>query len=141
MNRIKETLAERGMLSKDLGDLLGIDIHLISKFVNGHCLPTADTLSAMESHLQADRLDLYDYCDLDLLGGRKPPKSDSVKRDRHKPSAKKTYRVSHAFASSIPADVLEVCGYSSWTAWHYAALKRLLGEYAARCKALRKGAD
>lgn len=50
----------------------------------------------------------------------------------------KCYRISREFAASLPDDLLQVCGYSSWQSWHDAALKRLLGEYAARKRATKK---
>lgn len=51
---------------------------------------------------------------------------------------RKCYRISREFAASLPDDLLQVCGYSSWQSWHDAALKRLLGEYAARKRATKK---
>ena len=143
MNYINEFCAERGLSKKELAKRMkyysvSVDPPTISRFVNGHCLPNAVTLEAMERVLQADRLDLYDFDDLDLLDGRIRQDGPAKRRDHHKPSVRKCYRVSPTFAASIPEDVLEVCGYSDWTAWHYAALKKLLGEYAARKKHMKK---
>ncbi len=138
MNHINEMCAERGMSQKDLALALNVDPGLMSKFSRGHCLPNPTTITAMESVLRADRLAIYDFADLDLLGGRKAPKAQSGASEKRKPSLRKCYRISPQFARSIPADVLEVCGYSNWQAWHYAALKRLLGEYAARVKHMKK---
>ena len=47
--------------------------------------------------------------------------------------------VSREFAESLPDDLLQVCGYSSWQSWHDAAMKRLLAEYAARKRGCKKG--
>jgi len=44
--------------------------------------------------------------------------------------------VSRAFEEALPGDLLAVCGYSSWQSWYDAALKRLVGEYGARKRAL-----
>ena len=52
---------------------------------------------------------------------------------------RKCYRISREFAASLPDDLLQVCGYSSWQSWHDAAMKRLLAEYAARKRAGKKG--
>lgn len=64
------------------------------------------------------------------------------RRERHETRYRKCYRVPREFAESLPNDLLQVCGYSSWQSWHDAALKRLLGEYVARCKGIevKKGA-
>lgn len=140
MNHISDICAQKGLLARELAVRVGIDPTAVSKIANGHFLPNKETLSSMESALQADRLELFDFDDLDLLEGRKRPVGDSRRRDRHRNSTRKCYRISPVFASSIPEDVLEVCGYSNWTAWHYAALKRLLGEYAARKKHMKKEA-
>lgn len=140
MNHISEICSAQGITGRELAKRCGIDPTLLSKFANGHCLPTTATLTSMENALQLDRLDLFDYADLDLLQGRTTPNARSKRSDNHKPCVKKTYRISPVFAASIPVDVLEVCGYSDWTAWHYAALKKLLGEYAARKKHMKKGA-
>ena len=52
---------------------------------------------------------------------------------------RKCYRINREFAESLPDDLLQVCGYSSWQSWHDAAMKRLLAEYAARKRAGKKG--
>ncbi len=133
---------------------------MVSRYEKGVCLPTADQLSALEGILQASRLELYDARDLDLVravgaptNGQDPlgllGEPDSVEEDapvaedeRRHPShagkVRKCYRVSEAFAASLPCDLLEVCGYSSWQSWHDACLKRLLAEYSARRKAIKK---
>ena len=85
--------------------------------------------------MQASRTELYDISDIDLLGSKRPVK----RKDRHrKDIIRKCYRVSKRFMDSIPEDILDVCGYSTWQSWHDACLKRLLGEYAARMKGRKK---
>lgn len=54
---------------------------------------------------------------------------------------RKCYRISREFTASLPDDLLQVCGYSSWQSWHDAALKRLLAEYAARSRGIKKKQD
>lgn len=135
------------------------DVGMVSRYEKGVCLPTADQLSALEDILQASRLELYDEYDLDLvravgvpngqdllglLGEPNSAEGDApvAKNERWHPShagkVRKCYRVSKAFAASLPRDLLEVCGYSSWQSWHDACLKRLLAEYSARRKALKR---
>ena len=100
--------------------------------------------------MQADRLELFDMEDLDLLGTLRDrgavqtPTDGSEKKATAPPPShvgrfRKCYRISREFAESMPDDLLQVCGYSSWQSWHDAALKRLLAEYAARKRAIQKG--
>jgi len=135
---------------------------MVSRYERGICLPTADQLSALESILHAPRLELYDFHDLDLVGGaylpsesrdplgapaepdsteEAPVDRDEKKHPSHAGKVRKCYRVSEAFAASLPSDLLEVCGYSSWQSWHDVCLKRLLAEYGARCKVIKKKGD
>ena len=107
----------------------------ISRYETGLCLPTLDQLRALETALSASRLDLYDREDLDLLAPdlvleKVPPKDTRSRR-----VLRKCFRMDKAFASTLPEDLLSACGYSSWQSWYDAAIKRLLGEYAARKKA------
>ena len=83
--------------------------------------------------------------DLDLLGAlpTAESRSEASETETAPPTAptgrfRKCYRISREFAASLPDDLLQVCGYSSWQSWHDAALKRLLGEYAARKRATKK---
>ena len=121
-----------------------IDVGMVSRYEKGVCLPTNDQLAKLEEVLQAPRTGFYRVEDLKLLPGDKPPSvaSRGPRRERHETRYRKCYRVPREFAESLPGDLLEVCGYSSWNSWHDAAIKRLLGEYAARCKGLKvkKGA-
>ncbi len=138
MNRINELRTERGILLIDLAEKVGIGVGLMLDIIKGECLPNKEGLESLERSLQADRLEIYDHDDLDLLGEKEPSAGGTKRQEKRKPSVRKCYRVSPLFASSIPDDVLEVCGYPNWQAWHYAALKKLLGEYAARKKCMRK---
>ena len=107
----------------------------ISRYETGLCLPTLAQLRALETALSASRLDLYDRQDLDLLAPDKP-------RDtRSRRVLRKCFRMDKAFASTLPEDLLSACGYSSWQSWYDAAIKRLLGEYAARKKAASRASD
>lgn len=63
-NKIKERCAKIGMSQRDLAAKLAeadarIDVPMVSKFVNGICLPTEEVLEAMESALQTTREELY----------------------------------------------------------------------------------
>lgn len=120
------------------------DVGMVSRYEKGVCLPTSEQLAALEALYGMARTELYDPQDLDLLNlelieadsGDKP---EGRKQDtRSATYYRKCYRISRAFEESLPADLLGVCGYTSWQSWHDAALKRLLGEYAARCKGGKK---
>ena len=126
------------------------DVGMVSRYEKGVCLPTREQLEGLEEVLQADRLELFDAEDLDLLGvlrGRgedRGPTEGSEKKVTAPPPShvgrfRKCYRISREFAENLPDDLLQVCGYSSWQSWHDAAMKRLLAEYAARKRAGKKG--
>ena len=102
-------------------------------------------LKALEDVLGASRTELYDAEDLDLLGAlpTAESRSEASETETAPPTAptgrfRKCYRISREFAASLPDDLLQVCGYSSWQSWHDAALKRLLAEYAARSRSKKK---
>lgn len=122
------------------------DVGMVSRYEKGVCLPTEAQLAALEGVLQADRMALYDAEDLDLLGvlKREEATEESERPAKAPPPShagrfRKCYRISREFAESLPDDLLQVCGYSSWQSWHDAAMKRLLAEYAARKRGCKKG--
>lgn len=126
------------------------DVGMVSRYEKGVCLPTGPQLSALEELYGVSRVELYDTEDLDLLGvlrSTEPsPDADSEVKETAPPPShagrfRKCYRISREFAESLPDDLLQVCGYSSWQSWHDAALKRLVGEYAARKRAAQKKGD
>lgn len=122
------------------------DVGMVSRYEKGVCLPTTAQLAALEALYGVPRTELYDAEDLDLLGvlniQEKPTAASEGLQKAPPPSHagrfRKCYRISREFAESLPDDLLQVCGYSSWQSWHDAALKRLLAEYAARKKAAQK---
>ncbi|MCI2057231.1 MAG: helix-turn-helix transcriptional regulator [Oscillibacter sp.] len=121
------------------------DVGMVSRYEKGVCLPTAPQLSVLEALYGLPRTELYDLEDLDLLGcaAAELPSQESEGVETAPPPShagryRKCYRISREFAESLPDDLLGVCGYSSWQSWHDAALKRLVGEYAARKKAAQK---
>lgn len=122
------------------------DVGMVSRYEKGVCLPTREQLEGLEEVLQADRMALYDAEDLDLLGvlKREEATEESERPAKAPPPShagrfRKCYRISREFAESLPDDLLQVCGYSSWQSWHDAAMKRLLAEYAARKRGCKKG--
>ena len=154
MNRLQERRMALGLTQPQVSARLKeteprADVGMVSRYEKGVCLPTADQLKALENVLGAPRTELYDAEDLDLLGvlrGRgedQGPTEGSEKKVTAPPPShvgrfRKCYRISREFAENLPDDLLQVCGYSSWQSWHDAALKRLLGEYAARKRATKK---
>ena len=155
MNRLQERRLALGLTQPQVSAKLKeiearADVGMVSRYEKGVCLPTEAQLEALEGVLQADRLELFDTEDLDLLrvlrghGTGQTPTDGSEKKTTAPPPShvgrfRKCYRISREFAESMPDDLLQVCGYSSWQSWHDAALKRLLAEYAARKRAGRKG--
>ena len=140
MNRLQETRMLLGLTQPQVSAKLKsveprADVGMVSRYEKGVCLPTKDQLAALE--------------DLDLLGlpaVESEPTEESEKADKAPPPShagrfRKCYRISREFAASLPDDLLQVCGYSSWQSWHDAALKRLLAEYAARSRGIKKKED
>ena len=144
MNRLKERRQALGLTQPQVARCLReveprINGPMVSRYEQGVCLPTREQLAQLEAVLQASRSALYDAEDL-ALGSEETGRSEPAKgRDRHRAgNIRKCYRVPKEFMAQIPEDILSMCGYPSWNAWHAAALKRLLGEYAARCKGRRR---
>ena len=150
-NRLQERRLELGLTQPQVSDRLKeveprADVGMVSRYEKGVCLPTVAQITALEEIYGMAREELYHMEDLDLLGilpqpCKATPESEGAQRvdpPSHLGRVRKCYRISQKFAASLPDDLLEVCGYSSWQSWHDAALKRLLGEYAARKKAAVK---
>lgn len=151
MNRLQEYRTAAGLTQPQVAARLKTvearaDAPLVSRYEKGVCLPTAAQLDRLEELLGAGRRELYDLEDLSLLPplgelgghlvrtGSRPEhtarRSDGLSAES--PRVRKCYRVPRAFAASFPPDLLEVCGFPSWNAWHAAALKGLLDEYAGK---------
>ncbi|MEL4859795.1 helix-turn-helix transcriptional regulator [Pseudoflavonifractor phocaeensis] len=128
-----------------------MDTPQVSRYEKGLCLPTREQLFALEEVLQASRFELYGRDELELAGGvpacdgraeacrsdgGEEPEAETREQRRGRRFYRKCYRVSRAFEEALPGDLLAVCGYSSWQSWYDAALKRLVGEYGARKRAL-----
>lgn len=148
-NRLREARTHFDMtqpeVSKELRQIEPrADVGMVSRYEQGVCLPTREQLKLLEEMYGLTRTELYRAEDLDLLGILPLPedKPPAVERAPEPPShagkLRKCYRISKVFAAALPADLLEVCGYSSWQSWHDACLKRLLGEYGARVKAIKR---
>ena len=126
-NRLQERRLELGMTQPQVSERLRAteprcDVGMVSRYEKGVCLPTKEQLSSLEVLYGIPMTEIY-------------RKVVRVEPPSHLGRVRKCYRISQAFASSLPDDLLQVCGYSSWQSWHDAALKRLLGEYAARKRA------
>lgn len=151
-NRLQERRMELGLTQPQVSAKLKeieprADVGMVSRYEKGVCLPTKEQLATLEELYGVHRADLYDVTDLDLLDFCKAPPSPTRESEgksiapppSHQGRYRKCYRISREFAESLPDDLLQVCGYSSWQSWHDAALKRLLAEYAARSRAAKKG--
>lgn len=154
MNRLQETRMLLGLTQPQVSAKLKsveprADVGMVSRYEKGVCLPTKDQLAALEDLYGVPRTELFDLEELDLLGlpaVESEPTEESEKADKAPPPShagrfRKCYRISREFAASLPDDLLQVCGYSSWQSWHDAALKRLLAEYAARSRGIKKKED
>lgn len=143
-NRLKERREALGLSQIDVSQRLRTvepraDVGMVSRYECGVCLPTRPQMEALEQTLQASRLDLYDAMELDLTPQGIllpiPPREPVHETRQGKRTMRKCFRMARSFADTLPEDLLEACGYTSWQSWYDAAIKRLLGEYAARKKA------
>lgn len=137
MNRLQERRMALGLTQPQVSARLKeteprADVGMVSRYEKGVCLPTADQLKALEDVLGASRTELYDAEDLDLLGAlpTAESRSEASETETAPPTAptgrfRKCYRISREFAASLPDDLLQVCGYSSWQSWHDAMSDQL----------------
>lgn len=153
-NRLQEIRMELGMTQGQVSARMKekeprADVGMVSRYEKGVCLPTRAQLEVLEELYNKSRTELYDIQDLDLVGylptGVLPPapteeseRGKRVEPPSHLGRVRKCYRINQEFASTLPDDLLQVCGYSSWQSWHDACLKRLLGEYGARKRAAKR---
>lgn len=153
MNTLQEKRTSLGLTQPQVSEALKAvephaDIGMVSRYERGVCIPTDAQIAALEKLYGAHRADLWDIHDLDLLHmvpeysaenqGSVPMAVDTPKKDLRSVFFKKMcYRVPRKFAETIPPDIFQVTGYSSAQSWHDACLRRLIGEYAAKCKAMK----
>lgn len=76
MPRYKKLMIQRGVMQKAVAEKVHktdphVDMSLMSKFVNGVCLPTPPTLATICKTLACDPLDIYDRAEITLA----PPTS------------------------------------------------------------------
>lgn len=149
-NRLQECLMVKGLTQPQVSERLRLteprcDVGMVSRYEKGVCLPTKEQLASLEALYGIPVTELYRMEDLDLLGLLPPAQEATEETERvqrveppsHAGRVRKCYRISQEFAASLPDDLLAVCGYSSWQSWHDQALRRLLGEYAARKRAAK----
>ena len=141
-NRLKERREALGLSQMEVSQRLRAvepraDVGMVSRYECGVCLPTRPQMEALEQTLEAGRLDLMGPGILLPI----PSKEPRHETRRGKRTMRKCFRMARSFAETLPADLLEACGYTSWQSWYDAAIKRLLGEYAARKKAASRGAN
>lgn len=144
MNRLKERRVELGMMQTEVSASLKnvesrIDVGMVSRYEKGVCLPTKAQLTVLEKVLGADRMDLYDPEDLDLLDiGPNMAAPDGAKTGRRpkdrrsKQYYRKCFRISRDFEESLPDDLLAVLGYTSWQSWFDTQMRCLLAGYQAK---------
>lgn len=149
-NRLKDRREAMGLSQIDVSQRLRTvepraDVSMVSRYENGVCLPTPPQMEVLEQTLEASRMFLYNPMDLDLMPPAilfpVPPREPKHETRRGVRTMRRCFRMSRSFAETLPADLLEACGYTSWQSWYDAAIKRLLGEYAARKKAASRGGN
>lgn len=146
-NRLQKRREALGLSQIDVSQRLRAvepraDVGMVSRYECGVCLPTRPQMEALEQTLEACRLDLYDPMDLDLIPlFPVPPREPKHETRRGVRTMRRCFRMARSFAETLPSDLLEACGYTSWQSWYDAAIKRLLGEYAARKKAASRGGN
>lgn len=114
-------------------DRRSVDIPLLSKIENGVCLPTVETMPAIERAYGMLRTELYPVSDLDFGVSTDTPLKDkpAARRDCHRLKDKRTYRIPPSLVPVLSTEVLSICGYSSAQDWFCACLRRLQAQHAA----------
>lgn len=117
-------------------DRRSIDIPLLSKMENGVCLPTVETMPALELAYGLTRYALYPSEELDFGVGvssfataeDKPAKPH---RDYHRIKDKRTFRLPDHLSMVLTDEVLSDCGYSTAQDWFLACVRQLKNQYDA----------
>ena len=106
--RLKEKRLASGLKAKALGQAVGLDESMISRFENYRCLPTPPDMDKLCRALACAVSDLYDPAEIRFA---RPKKGDS-------PAA--SYRMTVDLPAGARAeirDALTLLGYKSVTAW------------------------
>lgn len=90
MSNLKERRTELGFSQPDVVRLLRercpvMDVSLYSKIENGHCLPNAETLRALETALQAPRQVLFDPAEIAALPEEERSKAQEKPQEAGQP--------------------------------------------------------
>ena len=121
-NRLQERRLELGMTQPQVSERLRAteprcDVGMVSRYEKGVCLPTKEQLSSLEVLYGIPMTEIYRMEDLDLLGLLPAPQEATAESEKvvrveppsHLGRVRKCYRISQAFASSLPDDLLQVC--------------------------------
>lgn len=138
--RLQEIRMECGYKQKEVASALReedrrIDWPMYSKMERGTVLPTPQILRCLCTLFACKPLDIYTREEIDLINcldvqsDCERPKEQERRRER-----KVQFRLNEQACKSFTMEKLRACGYPSKTAWFYAKLKQLDGEYAARMR-------
>lgn len=115
-------------------DRRSIDVPMLSKLEHGVCLPTVEAMPDLERAYGLPRDALYDPAELDFGLSASPAPQESHKRDRHKLTHKKTFRVPDGLAKVLTPEILHTCGYATAQDWFCACVRRLQAQHSAICR-------
>lgn len=107
-----------------------IDVPMLSKLENGLCLPTVDAMPDIERAYGLLRTQLYSPAELDFGVKAEPA---TPKRDYHRLTCKRTFRLPPSLNDILTPETLHACGYGTAQDWFYACLRRLNAQHAAIC--------
>lgn len=116
----------------------------LSNLENGLLLPTPDLLRGLCRIYGAHPLSLYRMKDIDLNAVAREfgpyNAAGTRKRDGHRLTHKKTYRISEDVYTRLNRDVFRACGYLDGQDWFNDCVKRLIRKYEQKTKKAPSGA-
>ena len=114
MPKIKEALTEKNLKQMDFADILKLDEAEISRYVNGHSLPSVKNLTAICQELDYKPLDLYEKEEIDLLSVLKEKKEGTLEPHLYRLSVRLPREWCDILFSK---EKMQKCGYKSNTQW------------------------
>jgi len=87
MNKLQDRRIALGLTQPQLSEMLKaadsrLDVGMVSRFERGLCLPTEETLKALEKALQADRKELFERNDLRVIENLDGVKAENIHCDK-----------------------------------------------------------
>ncbi len=121
---LKQMRVQRGIQQKELAEIIGVDMPMLSKFENYRCLPTPDVMERILHALNCGVGDIYSAEEIRYRSGSNTKKRRCDRADCYKLTA----RLPQTAKNDLQV-ALKACGYSSITSWLTRCTENLRAEY------------